>query len=216
MATQSNSQGWVEKKVIDNSPTIKLYIFDVDETLVEKWTENLLPGVKEWFQGHGYDSEKGSINALTINGSPITVAQSAPKDIRCVIATNQDGVGLRKLIESRGDTPGEKLPTIESVYSRMRNISKKLTGSEHELQIQCAFNYWDEKTFSWAVEYDGSQFDQWNPDFRKPSTGMIDYYIDFYDTDREDVIFVGDSEEDKEAARLAGVKFAQSEEFFRN
>ncbi len=56
-------------------PGIKLVIFDVDGTLAEQFTLELLPGVEQFFQ-------------LLLQGG----CSQAPK---AAIATNQGGVGMR-------------------------------------------------------------------------------------------------------------------------
>lgn len=61
---------------------LKLIIFDMDGTLVEKFTLNLLPGVRPFF------------DLLLRDG-----CEALP---RIAVATNQGGVGLRYWLQQRG------------------------------------------------------------------------------------------------------------------
>lgn len=52
--------------------------------------------------------------------------------------------------------------------------------------------------------------------FRKPASGMLDYLIELYNADRNEVIFVGDRLEDEQTAINAGVGFVPAEVFREN
>lgn len=49
---------------------------------------------------------------------------------------------------------------------------------------------------------------------RKPQAGMLIEAMHFYDIDPQDTLMVGDSEEDEQAAKAAGVRFEWANEFF--
>lgn len=50
--------------------------------------------------------------------------------------------------------------------------------------------------------------------FRKPNPGMLLYLMDALGFDARETIYVGDRDEDREAAGRAGVRFAWAQEFF--
>ena len=75
-----------------------LIVFDLDDTLVKAWTDELLPNVAEFFAGP-------------------RIAQYY------AIATNQGGVGLRLAMEKGGwgDNP-ESLPTLQDAQNRIGSV----------------------------------------------------------------------------------------------
>ena len=83
---------------------MKLYIFDIDGTLTEKFGDTLKPEVAEWFRG--------------MRGS----------DIKVALATNQGGVGLRYWMEQGGFGEPESYPTETKVYERLARISYAIYG----------------------------------------------------------------------------------------
>lgn len=104
-----------------------LYIFDVDGTIAERDTTDLLPGVTEWFAGN----------------------QTA-----VAFATNQGGVGLRYWMEAGGFGEPEKYPTEEQVMKRLRSIADRVSVSP--LNIYACFAYQSKSSGKWAPsENDG-------------------------------------------------------------
>lgn len=175
----------------------KLIIFDLDGTLQEKWDDQLMPGVAEWF------SEWMALE----EGDPMYRCQFG-------IATNQGGVGLRKILERNGKD-GAKYPTRDEVVDRLRNISKRLVGNDAMFLSVAALNYQD-KNGEWAIDYDPDQhFSWWNPEFRKPGKAMLEFIMDLAHASPEETTMVGDSDDDRLAAEKAGVRFEWAKSFFK-
>jgi phosphoglycolate phosphatase-like HAD superfamily hydrolase len=51
-------------------------------------------------------------------------------------------------------------------------------------------------------------------EFRKPRPGMLRYLMDALGFPKDETLFVGDSEDDQQAAEGAGVRFVSASEFF--
>jgi hypothetical protein len=142
----------------------RLYIFDLDDTLVERWTENLLPGVSEWFQAVNWETTA------------------------CAVATNKGNVGLRYAMEAEGwGEPGKYL-TEEQTIDQLLRVQRKLTtdkdgnfpmmGSRLPMLAAFAMQY---KNGRWAPtpygEVDGMDLapQEWSSFWRKPNPGMLVY-----------------------------------------
>lgn len=174
----------------------KLIIFDIDGTLQKKWSDELMPGVAQFFEKYN-------------------AAQPADDLYHCKLAfaTNQGGVGLRMILERRGQD-GAKYPTRNEVIDRMHALSQQIVGDEHGIMAVAALNYQD-KSGEWAIDYqEGEHFNWWNPDFRKPNHGMLDFIMDVQGVSPADTTFVGDGDDDRKAAELAGIKFVWAKDFF--
>ena len=50
--------------------------------------------------------------------------------------------------------------------------------------------------------------------FRKPNGGMIEYLMDAFGVSKEDTMYIGDLDSDREAAEAVGVTFAWAKDFF--
>lgn len=175
----------------------KLIIFDIDGTLQQKFGTALMPNVAEWFEW--------------FSGLP---TDHDLYHCKLAFATNQGGVGLRMILERQGKD-GSKYPTRDDVIDRMHVLSHMLTGDAHAFMAVAALNYQDKFSGKWAIDYDPAQhYDWWNPDFRKPAPGMINFIVDVQGVAQADTIFVGDSDDDRQAAEAAGVRFVEAKEFF--
>lgn len=63
----------------------------------------------------------------------------------------------------------------------------------------------------------GGRFNAWisvDEDFRKPAPGMLTFAIHLSGVTSADTLFVGDMDDDKQAAEAAGVAFAWANDFF--
>lgn len=104
-----------------------LYIFDVDGTIAERDTTDLLPGVAEWF---------------------------AANQTAVAFATNQGGVGLRYWMETAGFGEPEKYPTEEMIIKRLHALADRLQVSR--LNLYASFAYQSKSSGKWAPsENDG-------------------------------------------------------------
>lgn len=169
-----------------------LHIFDLDGTLAAQDSTELLPGVAEWFAAH----------------------PSNP----CAIATNQGGVGLRRWMEGAGFGEPGKYPTQAEVEDRVTTLALSLFHEDRaRLPVYIAFAY-QAKSGKWSpIPPEGQGDPRWNPDWRKPAPGMIVQAMsDANISDPAQVLMVGDSEADQQAAKAAGVGFRWAWEFFES
>lgn len=168
----------------------KLIIFDLDGTLVKKWTDELLPGVEEFF----------------------SKCKSA-----VAIATNQGRVGLRYWMEQDGFGEPDKFPTEEQVWERLRNVQAQLPTFVPYVSwaYQSKKGAWGPQ----KVEHDpfaghNEIADGWRKDWRKPDPGMLLQAMAFACATPAETLMVGDMESDRLAAEAAGCAFAWADEFF--
>lgn len=165
----------------------KLYLFDLDGTLVEPFSADILPGVQTWFDTHTFSS--------------------------AAVVTNQGGVGLRHWMEIEGFGHPEEYPTQEDVDTRIFDIQHKLNIALTRVYV--CYAYQSKKTLKWGPAPVGLENDsQWTPFFRKPNPGMLLQACVDCDVMREDVLFVGDSDEDDSASRRLPIDFVIADEFF--
>lgn len=167
----------------------ELYIFDVDGTLADRDTNELLPGVAEWF----VDNERP-----------------------CAFATNQGGVGLRYWMETGNfGSPDEMgLPTEDDVWDRLHELNRVLGNGD--ILALASFVYQSKTTLKWSPvpeRYDDFLPLTWRKDWRKPCGGMIAYAKEYFHISQS-VVMVGDSPEDEQAAKDAGVDFLHADVFF--
>jgi histidinol phosphatase-like enzyme len=173
-----------------------LICLDVDDTIVEKWTTKLLPGVKEWL-----------INCA--------------EDVAIALISNQGGVGLRYWLEKSGKKVPDYLPTRLEVEERMIKIAMDMMSWKNvEMAIHFSMSFQDEKGV-WGpipnrllhkIDHICPIYTSWNPAWRKPLPGMIEHARSLYP--EADVIMVGDREEDYLSAANALVPFFWGDEFF--
>lgn len=168
-----------------------MVLFDLDETLVTLFKDTLLPGVAEWFA-------------------------QRPAGLQVGIVTNQGGVGCRYRTEVEGWSSGG-FPTKEEVDGRIARVLASL-GVPNAL-VYRSFAYYSPRTDRWWPTppeghpwYEGGG--AWSHQWRKPDVGMIKAAV--FDTllPYGDVVVVGDSLEDKQAAESLGVDFVWAWDFF--
>jgi len=159
-----------------------LHIFDVDGTIAERDTTDLLPGVAEWF---------------------------AANQTAVALATNQGGVGLRHwMIEGNFGDPS-KYPDEIDVKVRMRKLRKKLGIRSSNVFI--SFAYQSKTSGKWNPVVQAAD-EEWSQEWRKPSPGML--IAAMRRNGAKSAVMVGDSDEDRAAARAAGIDFIHANEFF--
>lgn len=167
-----------------------LHIFDLDGTLADLDSTDLLPGVAAWFDAH--------------------------PDAPCAIATNQGGVGLRRWMETAGFGEPGKYPTQAEVENRVTTLALSLFHEDRaRFPVYIAFAY-QAKSGKWSpIPPEGQGDPRWNPDWRKPAPGMILQAMqDAGISDPAQVLYIGDRDEDRQAAAAAGVGFRWAWEFF--
>ena len=205
---------------------LDLIIFDMDGTLADRDTGELLPGVRTWFQ-HTRPSLRAKV----------------------CIASNQGGVGLRYWMERDGFGEPRKYPTAEIVDTRLREIMLACEYDNPKKQYnkdgtfrRCKFDgsgiddallsfaYQSKTSGKWGPEpdiidiktnhpdllraYMYSNYGEWSTKYRKPAPGMLLHFIDKYKAMPDRTLMVGDSEEDRLAAESAGCEFVYANLFF--
>ena len=167
----------------------KLLLFDLDGTLVEKFTANPLPGVVNFF----------SQLKETRNPTP-----------RLAICTNQGGVGLRYWMEKEGFGEPEKYPTAYDFHNRMSSVMAVL-GLETCVPYYFSYRYLT-KSGKWGPACRESS--SWSRLYRKPNPGMLIHAMIHHDALPSETLMVGDSDDDRQAAMLARCEFMRAQDFF--
>ena len=172
---------------------IDLVIFDVDGTLAKPYTLELLPQVSHFFK---------LIFQPGCAGQP-----------KVAIATNQGGVGMRYWMERNAFGSPEKYPTEDSITGRMRELVSALSGDQ-DLPVYTSFRYCSDRG-SWSPAPPERAGDpRWSKAWRKPEPGMLLQAMQDAGVSPEQTMFVGDSDEDRGAARAARCAFMEAGEFF--
>jgi HAD superfamily hydrolase (TIGR01662 family) len=172
---------------------IKLVIFDVDGTLAETYTQNLLPRVQEFF------------NLVYRSGCPVK-----PK---IALATNQGGVGMRYWMEKNHFGKPENYPTRQDVEMRLRGLVDALGGDPH-IPVYASYRYRTKEGKLTPVPPEAEQEPRWQAEWRKPEPGMLLQAMTDAGVMPEQTLFVGDSEDDRTAAQAAGCAFLWARDFF--
>lgn len=170
----------------------ELIIFDMDGTLADRDTAELLPGVLDYFQSLG---------------------EKRPK---FALATNQGGVGLRYWMESDGFGEPDKYPTGVEVRRHINKVIKSIQSGNKSISfdVQFCYAYITRKGKFGRVPQGLVLLDEWNPNFRKPNAGMLLRARYNAGVSNLDMLMVGDRPEDEEAANNAGCDFMWAWEFF--
>ena len=177
-------------------PPFQLIVFDVDGTLAEKYTLNLLPGVLPFFQ-------------LAFQGGCPAVPLLA-------LATNQGGVGMRYRMEKQHWGKPQQYPTEREIEERLAGLADLLAGSARagEMAAYASYNYQDKQGRSSPVPPGKEHDPRWREDWRKPEPGMLRQAMQDAGVDPSQALYVGDSEDDRSAAKAAGCAFAWAHTFF--
>lgn len=170
----------------------KLIIFDMDDTLTNGWSTELLPHVQVWFD-------------------------KRPAALKVAIATNQGGVSLREWMQQEQWGEPQKYPTAAEIRSRVAAVMKAL-----DIPLACVAFAYQDSTGKWAPiktkappHEANSILTSYQPSWRKPAPGMMHILQERLDVgDNTAVLFVGDSQEDKQAAANAGVAHLHPADFF--
>jgi HAD superfamily hydrolase (TIGR01662 family) len=171
----------------------KLYLFDVDGTLVQPFTDNLLYNVAN------------KLAELDGDGHIL------------VPVTNQGGPACRHA--GWGD---DKYPTVTEVLRRLYSIEQKLVmldfpyicwvyidkrGNVHLPPVESQI---DKATNNHVLSVDPGL----DPNWRKPNPGMLLAAMRHYDIAASDTVYVGNGPEDAQAAEAAGVAYRHAGDFF--
>ena len=177
-------------------PPFQLIVFDVDGTLAEKYTLKLLPGVLPFFQ-------------LAFQGG-------CPAAPLLALATNQGGVGMRYRMEKQHWGKPKQYPTEREIEERLAGLADLLAGPARaaEMAAYASYNYRDKQGRSSPVPPGKEQDPRWREDWRKPEPGMLRQAMQDAGVNPSQTLYVGDSEDDRGAAKAAGCAFAWAAAFF--
>lgn len=164
-----------------------LIIFDLDGTLTQWQTGEILPGVREWFID---------------NGDRFDLA----------IASNQGGVGLRYWMEASGFGDPEKYPTEDDFWQTIQQLVDQVPQAKAATVFVC-FSYTSKKGNTSPTPPDGDRF-EWDLNQRKPFPGMLQRAMRLKHTPKDRTLMVGDRDEDHGAAINAGCQFMHADQFF--
>ncbi len=180
----------------------KLLIFDIDGTLVERDSTDLMPGRKAFFQ--------------SLIGQNIYLA----------LATNQGGPACR----DAGWEWSDKYPSLIQVEERINAIRQTLfeitEGIRPEVYMALVFvdkggNVHIPKSMDPAnMAYDGPDLATFELDlrinlsWRKPEPGMIIQAMNDLKTTAEYTRVIGNGDEDRDACAKAGCNFSWAKDFF--
>jgi HAD superfamily hydrolase (TIGR01662 family) len=171
----------------------ELVIFDLDGTLVETYTANLLPGVKEFFN--------------------LIFHVHCPQRPKLAIATNQGGVGMRHWMVTGGFGKPEKYPTRGEIVTRIQKVLAQ-SGADGSLAVYASYRY-QNRQGKWApVPPQEAESQAWSENWRKPKPGMLLQAMADSGVDAATTLFVGDSLDDEAAAQAAGCAFIWAKDFF--
>lgn len=125
------------------------------------------------------------------------------KGIKYAFVTNQGGPACR----DAGWDFSADFPTFEEVEDYYTSLSEKYSA---KLYVCYLYQTKAGKIFKpKALNEDDPRL---NPEWRKPKPGMIIQAMqDFGIYNKEEAIFVGDGEEDRKAAELAGISYLHSD-----
>lgn len=165
---------------------MKLILFDMDGTLAEQNTGVIMPGVKEWFDANGWQ--------------------------HVMVATNQGGVGLRHWMETDGFGDPSQYPTSDMIQRHLTTVYEALGAV---LPTLVCYRYQSKKSGKWCpVPEEFADAQEWLQEWRKPAPGMLLEAMRLRGVGPEDTLFVGNGEEDKQAAEAAGCTFQSANAFF--
>ena len=172
---------------------IELVIFDVDGTLAEAYTLNLLPRVKDFFQ--------------------LVFQAGCPERPKVALATNQGGVGMRHWMEKGRFGKPEEYPTREDIEQRLKSLIAKL-GGDRSIPVYVSYRY-QTRQGKWApIPHGEGENPRWQEKWRKPQPGMLLQAMEDAGVAPHRTLFVGDNRDDQEAAQAAGCDFQWASDFF--
>lgn len=170
----------------------ELIIFDLDGTLAKAFSDELLPGVAEWF--------------AYWRKYPTWTPKVA-------IATNQGGVAYRLHKQEMGAQDADKFPTKAMVDNRVNGIADVLGIDRALVYISYAYQFSQGYWVDTPIQY--VRDPRWAPNWRKPNPGMLQQALADTGLLPNKALMVGDQDSDREAAVAAGIPFQTAVQFFR-
>jgi len=170
-----------------------LTIFDLDQTLVERYTTKPLPGVAA------------------------VLAELVAKGTRLMIATNQAGPAWRML------TGRERFPTPEQICERFTAVVQALPSLRAATWLVAVYdarvNLAPDQFEALADSFNRSNTPldlraAADPMWRKPQPGMLWAACRLQGVSTAEACFIGDMDSDAQAAQLAGMTFYFASSYF--
>lgn len=190
----------------------KLLIFDIDGTIANRASGELLPGRRDFFR------------RLTVIDAP------SSDHLQIALASNQGGVGFRYWLETTRPqwfaekSPEEQAeqintyPTQNQALTRVYEVVRQINDLyPHDPQTHAYVSFaWQFKSNGlWAPKPPGAENDiGWSNEWRKPAPGMLDQAMNDSIIAEWATLMIGDRDEDKKAARAAGCAFMWAKDFF--
>lgn len=173
-------------------------IFDVDNTIVQRWTTNLLRNRKQ------------RLDKLKEEGK------------RIYLATNQGGPAHHAWHYYRDDARAEEYPSLIRTIGMMADITTRANATRcyvalHPGAPDVAKEIFDKMTSGpdQVMYLMGDKVRAcYRLSWRKPAPGMLLEIIEEMDGRRERCAYVGNDTKDMLAAQAAGIEFIDSDEFF--
>lgn len=168
---------------------MKLIIFDIDGTIADRDTHELLPGVSEWFRLNHHSA-------------------------KYALCTNQGGVGLRYWMEHDGFGEPAKYPDEATARAHVQKVRDQLPLTD-DIGVYICFAYQSQKTGMWSPTPAGHEHDpEWMQSYRKPAPGMLIAAMRDAGATPLETLFVGNDIEDVMAAKAARCSFVYAKQFF--
>ena len=126
-----------------------------------------------------------------------------PKSMKLAIATNQGGPACRD------QGWGNHYPTLQEVEKRYYNLANAFGA---RLYMCLLYIGKDGQRYKPAAVNDFD--DRLDPDWRKPSPGMLEEACREANVEIEEAMMIGDSQEDHDAAEACGMAFRWADDYF--
>lgn len=195
----------------DDLKSYKLLIFDIDGTIADRASGQLLPGRREFFRSLWQYPE-----------------------LKIALASNQGGVGFRYWLETERpawfteESPEKQAaqlaiyPTqakaeerIKQIAFAIRRITRELKPYSTVTRTYISFAWQFKSNGLWAPKPAGADKDpRWLQGYRKPGPGMLNEAMLDAGIAETETLMIGDRSEDAEAARAAGCAFMWAKDFF--
>lgn len=162
----------------------ELVIFDIDGTIADRESGDLLSGVEEYF-------------------SLLSMARNRPE---IAFATNQGGAACR----DAGWLWSEEYPSLEEIEQRYTAVAQQF-GATLYMSLLYKVKKTGALIAPKGVSPDDPRL---SPSWRKPQPGMLLSAMQKVGASPLDTLMVGDRPEDKAAATAAGCNFIWAQKFF--
>ncbi len=164
-----------------------LLLFDVDGTLVDRDSIELIPGRQEYIE-------------------------SLDKGINIALISNQGGPACH----DAGWPWSDKYPTLQKAEERMEAIRLLISKvADRPVKMYMSLIFITKQDAVFLPDRIDPSDPRANPWWRKPSPGMLTQAIIDFQVEPANAIMVGDRDEDKQAALRANCSFVWAKNFFR-